>query len=193
MRGIVHGLKGDPGPLDHFSRLGLPPSFRLDEADLEQRFRRLQAAVHPDRFATGSEVDRRLALRLAADGNEAYRVLRHPTRRAAYLCELRGVDVGAQTHTSLDPAFLETQMHWREQLDEATDLGAEARRDALAALTQRLDSAIAAARERLAGLIDDEGQMEAAAAEIRELMFYDKLIETVKQARAQRPTSGGAR
>lgn len=175
--------------MDHFSRLGLTPAFRLDEADLEQRFRRLQAAVHPDRFATGSDVDRRLALKLAADGNEAYRVLRHPTRRAAYLCELRGVDVGAQTHTALDPAFLETQMLWREQLDEANSLAAERRRDALAALGARLQSTVDAARERLALLMDDQGQMEAAAAEIRELMFYDKLAETVQQYQARRPTA----
>lgn len=191
MRRIVHGLKGNRRALDHFSRLGLTPSFRLDEADLEQRFRRLQAAVHPDRFATGSDVDRRLALKLAADGNEAYRVLKHPTRRAAYLCELRGADVGAQTNTALDPAFLETQMLWREQLDDANSLSAEARRDALLALGERLQSAVDGARERLATLIDDQGQMEAAAAEIRELMFYDKLIETLQQAQARRTTTGG--
>jgi len=175
--------------LDHFSRLGLTPGFRLDEADLEQRFRRLQAAVHPDRFATGSDVDRRLALKLAADGNEAYRVLRHPTRRAAYLCELRGVDVGAQTNTALDPAFLETQMLWREQLDEANSLSTDLRRDALAALGARLQTTVEAARDRLATLMDDQGQMEAAAAEIRELMFYDKLAETVQQYQSRRPAS----
>lgn len=175
--------------MDHFARLGLTPAFRLDEADLEQRFRRLQSAVHPDRFATGSEVDRRLALKLAADGNEAYRVLRHPTRRAAYLCELRGTDVGTQTHTAFDPAFLETQMRWREELDDLKGLDPANRQQTLARLAVELDTTIASARERLARLIDDEDKLDAAAAEIRELMFYDKLVESLQQLQPRRPAS----
>ena len=173
--------------MDHFSRLGLAPRFRLDEAELEQRFRRLQSAVHPDRFATGSDVDRRLALKLAADGNEAYRVLRHPTRRAAYLCELRGVDVGMQTHTAFDPAFLETQMRWREQLDELKGLSPDDRQQAVAVLGAELEATVASLRERLGRLIDDEGAMETAAAQIRELMFYDKLGESLQSMQPRRP------
>ena len=175
--------------MDHFSRLGLAPAFRLDEPELEQRFRRLQSAVHPDRFATGSDVDRRLALRLAADGNEAYRVLRHPTRRAAYLCELGGVDVATQTHTAFDPGFLETQMRWREAIDELKGQAPAQRQAALATLGAELDATVAASRERLARLIDDEQALEAAAAEIRELMFYDKLGESLQQLQPRRPAS----
>lgn len=176
--------------MDHFARLGFAPVFRLDEAELEQRFRRLQSAVHPDRFATGSEVDRRLALKLAADGNEAYRILRQPTQRAAYLCELRGVDVEAQTNTALAPAFLEAQMHWRERLDEAASLDDADRRPALLALKRELEATIAASRDRIATLIDDQGDMKKAAAETRELMFYDKLGESLKQIEA-RTAKGG--
>ncbi len=175
--------------MDHFARLGLAPAFRLDEAELEQRFRRLQSAVHPDRFATGSDVDRRLALKLAADGNEAYRVLRHPTRRAAYLCELRGVDVGTQSHTAFDSAFLEAQMRWREELDEIKALPPTEREGPVNRRATELDATIAASRERLARLIDDEADLEAAAAEIRELMFYDKLGESLQQLQPRRPAS----
>jgi molecular chaperone HscB len=168
--------------LDHFARLGLAPRFRLDVVDLERRFRRFQSAVHPDRFATGSAVDRRLALKLAADGNEAYRILRHPTRRAAYLCELRGAEVGAQTDTSLPTAFLEEQMVLRERLDQIAGLDdGDPRRTLVRQFGADLDEKAAASRERVAQWLDDRNDAAAAAAEVRELMFYDKLREELER------------
>ena len=78
-----------------FELLGLPERFALDPADLEARHHRFQAVVHPDRHVGGSDHDRRLALQLAAQGNEAFRVLSDPCQRAAYLCERHGASVDA--------------------------------------------------------------------------------------------------
>ena len=66
---------------NHFELLGLPVSYALDAAALERAYRDLQGRVHPDRFASASEAERRVAMQWAARANEAYRTLRHPVDR----------------------------------------------------------------------------------------------------------------
>ena len=104
-----------------FEVFELPPSFDLDADNLIQRYRALQSAVHPDRFATGSDVERRMAVQLTARVNEAYQVLLSPLKRIRCLLELAGVDVSAETAT-MDMDFLEQQIELREQLSDIVDL-----------------------------------------------------------------------
>ena len=159
-------------PRTHFELFGLQPVFDLHQADLADRFRRYQAAVHPDRFAGGSEAERRLALQLAANGNEAYRVLSDETSRAAYLCELHDAPIDAERNTAMPADFLVRQLEWREAIDEVRD--SDAREPALE-LAARLE----AERDRTLGqvreLIDERHDYVEAATLVRQLMFYDKL------------------
>ena len=74
--------------------------------------------MHPDRFASGTAAERRVAMQWATRANEAYTTLRSPQRRAAYLVERAGVPINAETNTAMPPAFLMQQMEWREALDE---------------------------------------------------------------------------
>ncbi|MFZ9244238.1 MAG: co-chaperone HscB, partial [Burkholderiaceae bacterium] len=47
---------------DFFSLFGLPRSYDLALDQLESAWKRLQAVVHPDRFAGGGDAQRRMAL-----------------------------------------------------------------------------------------------------------------------------------
>ena len=171
-----------PSLTSHFDRLGLAPSCRVDENDLEQRFRRLQAAVHPDRFAGGSPADRRLALQLAADGNEAWRVLSNPTLRAAHLCELKGVPVDAERNTAMSATFLREQMAYRERIDEIDEIDeVQARRRAVGGLRGDIESTRRLTRDRVARLLDEDDDAAAAASAVRELMFHDKLLDELRR------------
>ena len=105
----------------HFEFLGLAESYQLDLAQLQQAYLRLQAAVHPDRFARAGGAEHRIAMQLATQANEANRTLSDPTRRAAYLCELHGAPIQAETNTSMSHTFLIEQMGWRESLEEARE------------------------------------------------------------------------
>lgn len=101
-----------------FETLGLPPSFALDGAELEQRQRELNRAVHPDRHAGKGSAERRLALGRSMDINQAYRTLRDPAARAEALFEMLGVNqLGEKTIS--DPALLGEMLEQRELLDEA--------------------------------------------------------------------------
>jgi molecular chaperone HscB len=164
---------------DHFELLGLPRTFAIDGARLEAAYRELQGRVHPDRFASGSEVERRLAMQWATRANEAYRTLRDPVARARYLLRLEGFDTGEETNTAMPPDFLMQQMEWREA-------AAEARAGRDAAALQALRGEIAAAREEMLGMLaralDDDANYDAGCSLVRKLRFLEKLDEELDEA-----------
>ena len=127
---------------NHFELLGLPVGYAVDASRLEDRYRELQSRVHPDRYATGSETERRVAMQWATRANEAYRTLRDPLSRARYLLGLKGFDTGEETNTSMPPDFLMQQMEWRESVAEA-----RAGRDAAA--LERVRSGLAELRDEM--------------------------------------------
>src|SRR5205814_6968202 len=104
---------------NYFELFGLPARFGCDPVSLERAYRRLQSEVHPDRFASGSDQDKRLALQSSARVNEAYRSLKDPVLRAQYLLSLNGIDALSETDTQLPMEFLEQQLERREMAAEA--------------------------------------------------------------------------
>jgi len=163
----------------HFSLFGLPQRFHVDAPALDAAWRRLQAAVHPDRHAGGSDAERRVALQRATQVNEAYRVLRDPQRRGAHLCELAGVPLQAESNTAMPAGFLMQQMGWRESLDDARGSRDGA---ALSALRADVERAREARIAEIGGLLDVERDAEGAAGQLRQLMFVDRLIEEIDLA-----------
>jgi molecular chaperone HscB len=101
-----------------FETLGLTPSFAIDAAQLEQRQRELNRALHPDRHAGKGSGERRAALSRSMDVNQAYRTLRDTGSRAEALFELVGIHELAE-RTVADPALLGEMLEQRELLDEA--------------------------------------------------------------------------
>jgi len=164
---------------NYFDLLNLPRTFAIDERLLEQQYRDLVAAVHPDRFVTDSPEQRRLAMQAATLANEAWRCLRDPCSRAAYLCRLAGVAVDSVARAGASPEFLTEQMEWREALDEAR-LGA--RLPDLEALGRNVALARDRVLGRLAEFIDTRADFEAAARVVGQLMYIDRFAEQVEVA-----------
>ena len=90
---------------NHFELFGLPARYRVDPASLDAAYRKLQSEVHPDRFARGTDAERRMALQSSARVNEAYRALKDPVERAQYLLRMQGVDAVGETDTQLPERF----------------------------------------------------------------------------------------
>lgn len=105
----------------HFELFQLSVSFELDLQNLNQRYRDLQRAVHPDKFANASDLERRLSVEKAANINEAFQVLKSPQRRARYMLELQSVSFDDEKDMALDPAFLMEQIELRETLSELSE------------------------------------------------------------------------
>jgi molecular chaperone HscB len=157
---------------NHFELLGLPVRFALDAPALERRYREVQTQVHPDRFASSGEAERRVAMQWATRANEAYRTLRDPVARARYLLSLKGFDTGEESNTSMPPDFLMQQMEWREAVGEA-----RASRDAAALenLRRELAESRAAMLGLLARALDGEANYDAGCSLVRKLRFLEKL------------------
>src|SRR3954471_6958779 len=104
---------------NHFELFQLPARFDVDMDQLDAAYREVQGTVHPDRFVGASDAEKRVAMQWATRANEAYQTLKHPQRRARYLCELNGVDLQIESNTAMPMAFLMQQMMWRDALGEA--------------------------------------------------------------------------
>ena len=171
LRRIVQGLITDILRKSHYELFGLPERFSIDLAELQSAYRRLQAVVHPDRFAASGDAERRIAMQLATRVNEAYRTLADPGRRAAYLCERHGVALQAETNTAMAPEFLMQQMAWREALEEARQ---QRDTEVLAGLERALCDHRARLLEEIEAAIDRDHDHRRAADAVRRWMFVDR-------------------
>jgi molecular chaperone HscB len=166
---------------DHFALFELKPAFRIDSARLDKRYREIQSQVHPDKFASAGDSERRLSLQWATRINEAYTTLKTPLLRAQYLLTLAGHDVGADNNTAMPAEFLMEQMEWREAVVEAR----RAREQGdLEQLYHRVKQRMKKRYEELAELLDDLLDYAEAADRVRRLMFLEKLLVEIDDAMA---------
>jgi molecular chaperone HscB len=184
LRRVVQGLITDILRKSHFELFGLPQRFALELPELQAAYRRMQAVVHPDRFAAAGDTERRIAMQLATRVNEALRTLADPGRRAAYLCERHGVPLQAETNTAMARDFLAQQMAWREALEDA-----RGQRDveSLAELSRALCDHRARLLREIAEAIDGDRDYRHAADAVRRWMFVDKFgveVAAVEEALA---------
>ena len=166
---------------NYFEIFGLPESFKLDLSEITQRYRQLQQQLHPDRFASASDQERRLSVQTAALVNEAFQTLKDPVRRGRYLLQLRGVDTGEESDTAMEPAFLMEQMELRESLDEAR------RDEAPLARLGALENEVSEAFEHRVAHLEAcfsagaEQDLKAARNIVRELQFLQKMQAEIEQ------------
>lgn len=107
---------------DFFTLFGLPTSFEVNISELTSRYREMQRAVHPDKFANATDAERRISMQMAARVNEGFKTLKDPLARSRYLLGLNGIEIN-DAETSLDNIFLMEQMELREQLSDLADSG----------------------------------------------------------------------
>jgi len=156
-----------------FELFELPQQFALDRAQLDERWKALQREVHPDRFAAEGAAAQRVAMQWSLRINEAYQRLKDPLKRGAYLCELRGQSVNAESNTAMPPAFLMQQMEWRETLEDTDDA------DALESLADDVAAERKRVQQSLGHLLDAVDDAQAAVGQVRALMFIERFAAEV--------------
>lgn len=159
---------------DDFALFAVPVRFVQDRAAIDERWKELQREAHPDRFAAQGAAAQRVAMQWSVRINEAYQRLRDPLKRAAYLCELRGAPIRAEDNTAMPADFLMQQMQWRESLDEAHDI------QTLDQLTDDLQTARREALSRIEQMLDAQDDAQAAAQQVRRLMFIERFAHDVE-------------
>ena len=163
--------------MDHFVRLGLPPSLELDSPSLDKAYFALQRQWHPDRFVGKPAEERARASSEAAALNDAYRTLKDPLSRALYLAGLKGIQLPGDGTTIDDPDLLTEVMDAREELQEASSVG-------------EVDALAKFAREDLEkGLADltrlfQANDKKAIRKALLRLRYLDKFAEEARARRA---------
>lgn len=102
-----------------FELFGLAEEFAIDRAELVGRFQQLQKQLHPDKFASQPDAEKRWSMQAASYVNEAYQTLGNELRRAIYLLRVNDVSIDEETDTQMSPLFLMEQMEHRESLEMA--------------------------------------------------------------------------
>lgn len=166
-----------------FELFGLPQRFAQERAAIDARWKALQREAHPDRFAAQGAAAQRVAMQWSVRINEAYQRLKDPLKRAAYLCELGGAPIQAESNTAMPAAFLMEQMAWREALDEAQS----------AADLDQLEAQLMRSRretlQRIEQLLDAQSDYLQAAQQVRALMFIERFASDV-EARIEKMGTG---
>ncbi|MBI5165958.1 MAG: Fe-S protein assembly co-chaperone HscB [Magnetospirillum sp.] len=170
----VCGAVQGPGATDHFSRLGMVPTFEIDRDVLDRQYFGFQRRLHPDRFAAKSPKERMLSQSQATALNEAYETLKDPLKRAAYLLKMldHAVDLGA-CGTISDPELLMEQMEKREEIAEAETVAE------IATLSAAADAEVLACQCHISAAFNAEDVDEAARLTLR-LKYLTKLADDAR-------------
>lgn len=163
--------------LDHFRLLDLEPRYDLDPAQVRSRYFHLARLLHPDRLA-GLDAERAEAgLRVAAQLNRAYEVLRDPVLRAEYLLELHGGQSAREDRNVPEDVLMET-LALREEMAEAR---AADDRAALSGLTEQAragyEDTLARIQELARRLPADPPTRAELRRRLNAIKYYQKIME----------------
>jgi molecular chaperone HscB len=115
-----------PSPVDYFTFFGLPRKLNVDVAQLEREFYDLSRKLHPDIYANARGQEQAWSLEQSSRLNDAYRTLKDPVKRTAYLLHLEGVELEEQSKAATDKARtaggLKNQVVPPELLEEVFEL-----------------------------------------------------------------------
>ncbi len=127
---------------NYFDLFALPCTFDLDLRALKDCYQLLQKNFHPDRYASASDCEKRLAMQHTTELNDAYSVLKDPVKRGFYLLSLHqsdGQDLSEEVSIK-DPDFLMKQFELREELEAIRT--APDSMDQLSLFLQKMDDSI---------------------------------------------------
>ncbi len=160
--------------LDKFAVLGVPEGFD-EPAGLDEKFRALSRQWHPDRYARAAAPERRKALEMTTQINDAYKTLKDPVRRAEHLLQLRGV----KGEPRMSPEFLEQTLEDREKLLEAKESGKPL--DELAqGVRSKRDATLAEVKQLVA-----RGDLPGAAEMLARMRYYARYLDEVEGRSAE--------
>jgi molecular chaperone HscB len=144
--GKIQPLK--PGE-DYFSFFGYSNrQLNIDNADLERKFYSFSRQFHPDFFQQSSDLEKEASLEKSSLLNDAYRTLKDPVKRAEYIIQLEGAELGK---AQAPPDLLAEMFELNEQLEEFRDAKRDG--DDTGAVKDSLGETLSGLEERQSDLI----------------------------------------
>jgi len=136
----------------------------------------LQKQVHPDKFANGTDQEKRLSMQQTSWINEAQATLKDPVLRATYLLKLKGTDINLENETTMDAVFLMQQLEVRERLENIKN--EKDPLDALDHMSKELKSSTDDMMKSFSQSYEAD-QIDDAREWIRKLQFIQKAIKEI--------------
>ncbi|CAL1534481.1 unnamed protein product [Lymnaea stagnalis] len=159
--------------LTFFDLMVLEPSFDINSKKLSEIFHETQKKLHPDKFSSKSETERKLAEDQSSLLNKAYNTLQKPLSRAIYLLELQGISISEESQFN-DPEFLMEIMDFNELISKAENPSSVAEVETLN------NNKIHATIQKLSKLFHAKKYTEAKNATIH-LRYYTTIQERINE------------
>ena len=104
--------------VDYFRYFDKRPYYNLNVLNLKKLYIRMQAQVHPDKFAQHSRKERAYSKQISSHLTKAYKTLSHPEDRALYCLEVVGHPFDPEK-LEADTKILTEIWRWNFALEEA--------------------------------------------------------------------------
>ena len=96
-----------------FELFNIDIAIDINKSELDEKVKALQIKFHPDKFASGSDVEKRLALQLSSHINDGYKILSDIVLRIEYILKINNF-VKDESKTINDASFLQEQIEYNE-------------------------------------------------------------------------------
>ncbi len=158
-------------PFDIFK---IPKQFALDEEQLEKKYFEIQKLIHPDKFASASANEKRVAEQWSTLVNDAYTALKDPVKRAKLLCEAGGLTINENSSSGIDEDFLIDQLSRNEAIGMAKETG---NTEKLEKLKLAVNRDAAELMRQIGKAIDEDNDLPAASEAVKMLMFIKRQLK----------------
>ena len=92
----------------------------VNRSELDEKVRVLQNKFHPDKFSSGSDFEKRLALQISSHINDGYKILGDIVLRIEYILKINNF-VKDESKTINDINFLQEQIEYSELVESLND------------------------------------------------------------------------
>ena len=103
-----------------FELFNIEIAIDVNRSELDQKVKVLQNKFHPDKFSSGSDFEKRLALQISSHINDGYKILGDIVLRIEYILKINNF-VKDESKTINDINFLQEQIEYSELVESLND------------------------------------------------------------------------
>ena len=103
-----------------FELFNIEIAIDVNKSELDEKVKVLQNKFHPDKFSSGSDFEKRLALQISSHVNDGYKILGDIILRIEYILKINNF-VKDESKTINDINFLQEQIEYSELVESLND------------------------------------------------------------------------
>jgi molecular chaperone HscB len=103
-----------------FELFNIEIAIDVNKSELDEKVKVLQNKFHPDKFSSGSDFEKRLALQISSHINDGYKILGDIVLRIEYILKINNF-IKDESKTINDINFLQEQIEYSELVESLND------------------------------------------------------------------------